>query len=1207
MSIWKSPVFYFGILLVLVVAAALIAPFVVSWDRYKPELQAYGQKLTGRDVVIAGPVQVRLFPWPRLEAQDVRIANAKEFGAGDFLSTDKVTVRLSLAGLFNGSLDVEAVDLEAPQLVIIRNKAGETNWRMTPAQAISKSGVLNRVKLDQILVHNGSIWMQDEGRNYSGALSKIEAKLAAGAIEGPWKLNGQGTFRGQVLDLSVSTGVYAANTPLKLFARAIPADQVIPMIATEGEWSGTEFKGTLRIDPHDVPDQKQSAEGDFQPLKLQADLRATIDSIALDKIKINPADTKDSGTLIEGSGNVELQSPAHAQLALTSPRVNLDTLLGAGSLSKWRDGGVLAVANGIFQAMPSGLSTDVDVSVNVLTSGGDTLNNVAFKGLVDQQTIRINEASAALPGRSSANFDGVIFPGEGAAELGGKLLFETSDFRAFLGWIAPERKAAIDSAWTGSRGRLVLKSDMDWTQSRFGMQNLQYEFDAAPGTGELALRLGEVPGVDLKLKASRVNLDDLIPQGFSLLPNGKALSFSEILRPLFKGQDRAERHMNLQVDALTINEVSANDVTLDFTTGLSGVEVKALRVGDVDGATLTGNGLMLSSPDGPSGSMKFALAAADPTAFLRLLGLVGQDKPPAWTTALGKTDMKFDITASHDGKAASLVATANGTSGPLGFAGTGELTGITALETAHFTANGVANSDDGSNILRLMGLVPLQNDSAAGEATLALQGDWQSGLLAEFKASALEAEMSYKGKLQPLQTHWGPDGDISISARSAAGLRRIMGWPLKETEGTINMAAHIADDSTGLHVTGVKANILGTSLTGTGTIDGTGKLSADLETGPLELGDVLTWSLLDWDGSANDVTKSFADPKAALRPAEIFVHPQSLVTGIGVPMDEAIIGYGATADAVTLSLRQPGPEGQEGELVLKPLGASYDVSAHGRIKLDVAKILKGTDGAGFGSGTLQLEGSARGEGRSPAAVLASLNGKGSYWLNAGKLDRITLNGYATGIAATSSQDSLSQTLKALDNAPGTEVGERTGAFTLQNGALALAPFGPAATDSVATIAAGSDLTEGTVQVATRIDIPARSDLPPVTITYAGPPGSMQKRSGTAALAAKLGYQLLAKDMAALEALQQQQAALAAQEEVQRKQDEERFAAYQEQREELRKRLRERRVFAAERAAQAADLQASLAAALQTGDAMNKSDLARQLRIRAARAQILANP
>ena len=1208
LSIWKSPVFYFGVLLLALVTVALAAPFVVNWDSYKSDLQAYGHRLTGRDVTIAGHVQVRLFPWPRLEAQNVTLANSKEFGQGDFLSTDKITVRLSLAGLTNGSLDVEAIELEGPQLVVIRNKQGDTNWRMLPDEALAKSGVLSRVKLDQIVIHNGSIWLEDEARNYSGGVTRLEAKLSAGAIEGPWKLIGRGQFRGETIDVTIGTGTYSADQPLKISAHAVPEDVSIPALATEGEWSGNDFSGTMRIDPHEATDQKQSAEGSFRPLKLQADVKANIDQISFDKIKITPADTKDSGTLIEGSGKMDLVSPVHLQLALTSPRVNLDTLLGAGSLSQWRDGGILAVANGVFLSMPENLSADIDLGVNVLTSGGDTLNTVTLKGLVERQVISIKEASAALPGRSAARFDGVIFPGEGAAELGGKLEFESGDFRGFMGWLTPEQKAALDASWKGSRGRLVLKSKLDWTQSRFSMRELQYEFDGAPGTGEVSMRLGKVPGLDLKLNATRLDLDDLLPQGFTLLPSGKAFALSDAVAPLFAGQDVSERHLALQADALLLNGVTAKSVSLDVTTGLSGIEIKTLGVGDVDGAALSGEGLLLSSAEGPSGSLKFKLAADDPLGFLRLAGLVGKDRAPAWATVLGKTNVNLDVSAGHDQQGPTVQAIAKGTSGPLSFESNAQFSRLVKLDDASIAMTGTLSSADGSNLARLTGLKVLQTDTAAGVAKISLKGGFASGFDAIISTSALGGNATFKGRLQLSSPHFGIDGALTASVNSVASLRRIFGMPFSETAANgLSVNAHIGADGQGLKITDLQGQVLGENISGSANLDDNNKLSADLTTGPLALRDVMAWGLLDWDGTSGDVANSFADPKAALFSSEIYLHPTTLDAGLGAALTEAVIGYGSNAGSVTLSLRQPGPDDQEMELVLKPLGASYDVSARGRLRLEMAKLLSGKDDVSYADGTLQLDGEARGEGRSPAAVLASLAGKGKYWLAAGKLNHVTLAGYASAIGSASTQNALSSVLTALDNAPGTVVGERTGTITIENGAVVLSPFGPAVTDSSATIAATADLTGGTMQVVTAISIPTKPELPPVTITYSGAPGAIQKRSGTAALAAKLGYQLLAKDMAALEAVQKQQEVLAAQEEAQRKDDEARFAAFQEQREELRKRLRERRIFAAVKVAQTQSQQSGLANALQIGDALNRSDLAARTRINAARRIFAVSP
>ena len=113
MKVWKSPVFYFGILLVIAITGLLSAPFVVDWNAYRADLEHYGKTLTGRAVKIDGPVTVRLFPWPRLTAEKVSIANPPGLDQKVFATADRIVVRITLAGLIGGSFNVESVDVEA--------------------------------------------------------------------------------------------------------------------------------------------------------------------------------------------------------------------------------------------------------------------------------------------------------------------------------------------------------------------------------------------------------------------------------------------------------------------------------------------------------------------------------------------------------------------------------------------------------------------------------------------------------------------------------------------------------------------------------------------------------------------------------------------------------------------------------------------------------------------------------------------------------------------------------------------------------------------------------------------------------------------------------------------------------------------------------------------------------------------------------------
>ena len=114
-TVWTSPVLYLGILLVVAVVGLLAAPFIIDWNGYRAELEAYGKKLTGREVIVEGPVSARLFPWPRLTVENVRVASPDGMEAREFAAARRLTVNMTLQGLLQGGIDVESIAIEEPR------------------------------------------------------------------------------------------------------------------------------------------------------------------------------------------------------------------------------------------------------------------------------------------------------------------------------------------------------------------------------------------------------------------------------------------------------------------------------------------------------------------------------------------------------------------------------------------------------------------------------------------------------------------------------------------------------------------------------------------------------------------------------------------------------------------------------------------------------------------------------------------------------------------------------------------------------------------------------------------------------------------------------------------------------------------------------------------------------------------------------------
>ena len=185
-SVWRSPVLYLGILLVVAVVGLLVAPYVINWNNYRADLEAYGKKLTGREVIIEGPVTVRLFPWPRLTVEHVRVASPDGLDAREFASAARLTVRMTLQGLLQGGIDVESIDIEDPELNFERLESGENNWVLNPSADLVNSDILSRVKLDKITLSGGTVNFHDRRRGETVSLDGIDADVGGGGAAIIW-------------------------------------------------------------------------------------------------------------------------------------------------------------------------------------------------------------------------------------------------------------------------------------------------------------------------------------------------------------------------------------------------------------------------------------------------------------------------------------------------------------------------------------------------------------------------------------------------------------------------------------------------------------------------------------------------------------------------------------------------------------------------------------------------------------------------------------------------------------------------------------------------------------------------------------------------------------------------------------------------------------------------------------------------------------
>ncbi len=1193
MSIWKSPVFYFGVLLALLVTAALAAPYVVPWNNYRGDLENFGRKLTGRDVTIGGDIAVKLFPWPQLEARNVAIGNPDGFASVAFVQADVVRVRLSLAGLFNGSLDVESVETERPMINLQRNAGGAVNWMFSPQEKVTGAGLLAKVKLDHIAVSSGVVSYDDLKNGHSTLFSGLDAVLSAQSILGPWRMKGDVRWGDIPLNLSVTTSSKEVGIPLNITVRLAPHDLALPQGALEGNWLDGQFNGAIRIEPQVTEGEKTSSEGAFKPLTLQAKIDASQERLSMLNIKIAPADKKDSGTLIEGDAVVEFGTQATARLDFKSPRINLDTLVGAGVLQQWRDGGLLQVANLMLSRLPAKVVAEFKLNVSVLTSGGQALNDVRLSGSVQPEAIRVHDFTAVLPGRSTGQFNGIIFPGDKSAQLGGKLTFQSQDMRAFLGWLNPEWKTAFTNHWTGSRGRLVVStSNLDWTADRIGLSDIAYEFDGVAGRARVASSIGPHPQLDVDIDAGAVDVDGLLPNGWSVLRDGGFPAFAALAAQR-NVDDGLERRIAFRAASLQLNGVTAENVSLRFNTGPRGLKLEQLDIGNVGGAQLKGGGTLLDQGNGPEGDLRFSLNALDPRGFLRLAGL--EYGGGNWTQALGQTQIDATVTAAPQKSGPEIKIVTRGSSGALNMELVATLRELEKGRGASIAASGGLNSANSAVLAKLVNVVPVVS-VGPGDVTFEFKGDFDQGFVFSSTVKALDAIAKLDGTSQPQDPFWGVNGKFSLQALDGHAVMQAVGLPLSDVASQpLDMQMLLAAKEGNLSLIDIVGNASGRRFSGSGDMSKEGKFQADIETDLLGLQDALALVFMPWEGQQSDASQSFADMAESALQGDVFIRPLQFDTLSATVEKEVVVGLGFEKQERRLSISSPGEQGLKADILLTPRGDSYAMSGEMRWPVTLDDHFKTSDNSALMAGNMVMKGGFAAAGRSPAAMAAALDGRGNFWLSDAALPRLTLAHLAGDVKAATTSDALTAALQNLDQPPGTAIGQRIGNFEIKNGEVVFSPFGPTVAGVDVSVAPTFDATTGAAKISSTILLTERSDLPPVTVTYVGVLGGMGVRNGTSALAAKLGYELLSTEMAKLEKLQQEQQALVLKEEAQRAEDEKRFADYQMTRIELRMQTRLRRFQTAQREGRAATLKAMVDEAIKLNAVRTRTDLQRHSR------------
>ena len=132
-----------GVLLLILVLIGGATIFIATFDpnAHKAAIIDQVKVLTGRTLVIDGPIEMALWPKLRLKVGKLSLSNAAGFGASPMLAIQELQIAVATWPLLARRIEMDTVVVRGAQLALAKNADGLTNWAdLTPPDDAPKKG-----------------------------------------------------------------------------------------------------------------------------------------------------------------------------------------------------------------------------------------------------------------------------------------------------------------------------------------------------------------------------------------------------------------------------------------------------------------------------------------------------------------------------------------------------------------------------------------------------------------------------------------------------------------------------------------------------------------------------------------------------------------------------------------------------------------------------------------------------------------------------------------------------------------------------------------------------------------------------------------------------------------------------------------------------------------------------------------------------------
>ncbi|HWZ05469.1 MAG TPA: AsmA-like C-terminal region-containing protein [Bradyrhizobium sp.] len=1104
-----------AIAFIIALVTALIGPFFIDWNQFRPQFEAKATEVIGAPVKVGGELQARLLPSPSLRLRSVVVGGANDLGK---VHADKLEVEFSLGSLMRGEWRATELTINGMALDLGLDPNGRIDWPASTGRfnlgtlSIDRLSLTGRVALHDAL-SRGTVELNDIA--FSGDMRSL-----AGSVRG----EGNFSYLGERHPFRVSSGQSADGGGTRLHlsidpgTRALSAD-LDGVLSFEAR--APRFEGTVTLAALAAPKAKRRTEPSPVAWRLLARVKADHAAAKLDQIEASYGN-EDSALKLAGMGDIRFGASPSLHAALSARQLDADKF-SAREKDLSEPVRVLPAIRALIAAVPlSPIPAKLELAVEQITLGGRALQNVAADIETDGKSWSIDRLDLRAPGGTRVSLSGSNVRAGSPDSFKGALSVEASDPDALVMWLQGRSELTYRS-----QKPMHLSGDVNFGADRVAIESIKCEFDGGAVEGRIAFSHGDAGGASLgaELKAERLDLDSasafaralLGPKGDwperakLSLDVGHAISAGQDLHPFLAKLTYDPK--TIAVDRLTIGE--ANDVVVEGNGAFD-------RINETGKLALNSSAASLSQFTGIISPLAPALASrlqamglgAGP-ARLRLALAVDKDS--------GRTD-RASARASLDLDAPQFKGSVTVAARP-DAAALREID-LDRLRRSEITVESKMSAEQGASLLALLGL----NGAVAaadgpGQFQGTVTGVWDAPLRLKVNLSGAGLVAEATGTAEP----FAPQPKVSV-AMKARGLNLAPMFGLKPSDKLaqdISLSSNVSLEGGKLKLEDIDSTLAGSRLRGrlAVTLDGERKVEGEIGMAALDVGPAFELAI----GAAG------RDAGEPLGPG--------LLKGwrgrIGFMALRGILPGGIELYPISGTVKSDGQslvlEGIKGTVGGGEGSASLDIrhSASG-LALNARIAVTGADGSTLryralampaGRATLQMAVSS--QGRSASALTGALSGSGTVTVESARVAGLDPRAFDAAIRASDAGQALDDShlrkiVEPVLSGGALSVASAQIPFTIRDGRLRVGPTTLDAGGASAVVSGGYDIPADQFDIRAALasaSVGQTSGRPEIIVFAGGTPDALERTVDVASLSSWLAVRAIDRETRRLDSIE----------------------------------------------------------------------------------------